>query len=233
MMMLWLVRAIGIAAALVFVVALYMQYAQPHFAWVGEAKEKLPGGFGGHVLAMEFVRTGDDVEKIVGPPGHTNRATMRRKIEIDFIWIGCYALLFILVSILLGTRSFPFSVYLAFIAAACGLFAAGFDVVENRGILYALELTKDPPTIEAFRGIREAAILKWTFSFVAMGLLAITFFHRGLGVSLIGYCFAATALVGFIGLWHNPLIGLSTGPLSLGILFLAVQALARPDAFLR
>ena len=231
--MLWLVRAIGFAASLVLVVALYMQYARPHFTWVGEAKEKLPGGFGGHVLAMEFVRTGDDVDKIVGPPGHTNRATMRRKIEIDFVWIGCYALLFILVSILLGTRLFPSSVYLALIAAACGLFAAGFDVVENRGMLYALELTKDPATAEAFRGIREAALLKWTLSFVAMGLLAVTFFGQGLGVSLVGYCFAATAIVGFVGLWHNPLIGLSTTPLSIGILLLAVQALTWPDEFLR
>lgn len=64
-----------------------------------------------------------------------------------------------------------------------------------------------------------------------MGLLAVTFFGRGLGVSLIGYCFAATALIGFVGLWHNLFIGFSTILLSLGILLLAVRALAWPDAF--
>jgi hypothetical protein len=231
--MLWLVRAIGIAAALVLAVALYMEYGRPHFTWVGGAKVKLPGGFGGHVLAMEFVRTGGDMEVIVGPQGHANRATMQRKIEIDFLWIGCYTLLFVLVAVLLGTRPFPSSIYLAFLAAACGLLAAGFDVVENRGLLHALELTKDEATAETLRGIREAAILKWTLSYVAMGLLAVTFLGKDLGVSLVGYCFAATAIIGFIGLWHYPLIGMSIPPLALGLLLLAGQALGRADVFLR
>lgn len=233
MPMLWLVRAVGVAAAVVLVVALFMEFWPPRFERIGDKREPLPGGFGGHVLAMEFVRDGAEVEKIVGPPGHANRATMRRKIRIDFIWVVCYSALFVLVGVLLGARQFHASGYLACVAVVCALSAAGFDVVENRGMLRALELTKEEATAEALRGIREAALLKWALSYVAMGLLAVTFFGRGRGVSLVGYCFAAAAFVGFAGLWHNPVIGLSVPPLALGLLLLAVQALARPDGFLR
>ena len=232
MMMLWLVRAVGLAAALVLAVALYMELSPPRFEWVCGKKE-LPGGFRGHVLAMEFVRDGADMLKIVGPSGHPNRAALRRKIKIDFVWIACYSLQFALVAVLLAARQFHASLYLAVVAVVCALSAAGFDVAENRGMLRALEVTPEEATAAALRGIREAALLKWALSYVAMGLLAMAFFGHGWGVSLVGYCFAAAAMVGFAGLWHNPLIALSVPPLALGLLLLAAQALARPDAFLR
>jgi len=230
--MLWFVRAIGIVSALVLLVALYMQFGRPRFIEVGEQGGKLPGGFGGHMLAMEFVRSTEDIEAIVGAPGHPNRMTMRRKIEVDNVWIGCYALLFVFVSILLGTRQFPSAMYLAVVAALCGFAAAGFDIIENRGILRALELTKGAAASDILPLIREAALLKWALVFVSMAILAITFFGRDEWVSLIGYCFATTAIVGFVGLWRNPLLGLSSLPMAVGLLLLTVQAFWRADQFL-
>jgi hypothetical protein len=232
-MMLWLVRAVGAAALLVLVVALYMGFGPPHFRRAGPGERgEFPGGFRGPVLSMEFVRNGEEVEKIVGLPGDPDRATLRRKTMIDLFWIACYSLLFVLTAVLLGTRQFPFSNYLACVAAVCALSAGGFDVAENRGMLHALQLTREEATVEVLRGIREAALLKWALSFVAMGLLALTFFGRDWGVSLVGYCFAAAAAVGFVGLWHYPTIELSVFPLLLGLILLAAQALARPGAFL-
>lgn len=230
--MLWLVRLIGVISALVLIVALFMQFGRPRFIEVDGQGGKLPGGFGGHMLAMEFVRSADDLEAIVGAPGHPNRTTMRRKIEIDNVWIGCYALLFVLVSILLGAQHFPSAVYLAVVAALCGFTAAGFDIIENRAIFRALGLAESAATSEALPLIREAALLKWAFVFISMAILAISFFGREGWVSLIGYCFATTALIGFIGLWRNPLLGISSLPMAIGLLLLAVQALWRADRFL-
>jgi len=231
-MMIRLVQAVGISAALVFVVALYMEFGLGSFVQIGGPGERLPGGFRGHVLAMEFVRNGDDVERVVGPPGHVNRETMRRKINVDFVWIGCYTLLFFLVAVLLAGRGVPSSIYMAAVAFICAASAAGFDVVENRGMLGAMELPKERATAEALQFIREAALLKWALSYVAVGVLALTFFGGDRWVSSVGYFFAAAA-VSFAGLWHHPLIGLSVLPLVLGLLLLAVQALKRPEAFLR
>lgn len=230
--MLWFVRAIGIVSALVLLVALYMQFGRPRFIEVGEQGGKLPGGFSGHMLAMEFISSADDIKAIVGAPGHPNRVTMRRKIAVDNVWIGCYALLFVFVSILLGTRQFPSAMYLAMVAALCGIAAAGFDLIENRGIIRALELAEDATTSDALSSIREAALLKWALVFVSMAILAITFFGRDGWLSFIGYCFATTALVGVVGLWRNPLLGLSSLPMAVGLLLLTAQALWRAERFL-
>ena len=187
------------------------------------------GGFSKPVLALEFVQTTEQAHAILDP---NNREPMRRQIYLDFAWILFYALLYVTVSALLARRNCPWAFYLAAVAAIAGVGAAAFDVVENLGML---RVVNDPaisqPTLAGLH-IRDAAIVKWTLSFVALSILAVTFYGLNRTLTWIGFLFSLTALVGFVGLWHTPWLGLLVPlPMLLGLALLAYAALRSPKTF--
>ena len=224
-----LLRVIGVLALLVIVGAVWMAIVSRGFLSVSQS-ERLPGNFKGHVMAMEFVNHVADIEAIVGGKGHPNRDTMRKVTRIDFLWIACYALLFVAVSLLLARRSCPWAIYLAWVAGVCGVSAAVFDLSENWRILEVLDAPE--VTQQMVNNIRDAAIVKWTLVFVTMALLAVTFFGMGWRVGLIGWAFAATALMGLVGLVHKPNIGFIALPMLSGLLLLMILAIGFPQKLL-
>jgi hypothetical protein len=227
--MIWLVRMIGALAFLVIAVAVWMAVVSYQFD-PAELSAELTGGFKKPVMAMEFAQNAEQVGVILDQKEKKNREVMRKEMYLDFIWIACYGLLFVAVSVLLAQRQHPWSVYLAFVAAVCGVGAAGFDVMENLGILRVL----NAPAItqQMVNDIRDAALVKWTLCFVAMALLATAFYGLGRRITWIGYAFTATAIVGFIGLWHKPLIGLMALPMLIGLLLLFVRSFTDTEKFL-
>jgi hypothetical protein len=220
-----MVRIVGVLALLVVVVAIWMAIVQGQFE--KNPDEGLPGGFQGRVLAMEFVSNTTDVEKILAPDVTRNREVMQTVLMIDFIWIACYGLLFVTISWLLMRRRCPWARYLGFVALIAGVASAAFDVRENRRILAVM--SQFPYDQNLVNQVNDAALLKWTLGFVAIALLAIAF--QDLANRLanwISISFIVTAVVGFIGLWRYPLLGLVAIPLLIALILLAFTAFFRP-----
>lgn len=188
------------------------------------------GGFTRPVMALEFVETSEQARAILD--ANDNREAMRRQLYLDFVWISCYGLLYLGLSVLLSRRNCPWAVYLSWVAAICGVGAAAFDVMENLGIL---RVVNEPAISQAALSglhIRDAAIVKWTLSFMAMALLALTFYGLDKRLTRIGFLFSLTAVAGFIGLWQKPLLGVLVPlPMLVGLVLLSYTALRHPEIF--
>jgi hypothetical protein len=222
----YLVWFTGIAAVLVIVVAVWMAIASLGFEPVGDAG--LPGGFHGRVLALEFVSSVGDAQKVLGPDVSRNTEVMRKVISIDFVWIACYAALFVLIGVMLSRRNCPWARYLALVAIVSGLAAAAFDVKENTKILELLSSTA--VTQEQLNAVRDATLTKWTLSFVSMAVLAIAFMDLANKVAFwISTLFILTAMVGLLGLLNHRLLSLISIPLVIGLVLLSVTAFKWPE----
>lgn len=188
----------------------------------------LPGKFGGRVIALEFVSSVSDIPNVLGPNVSKNTQVMRKVLSIDFIWIGCYAALFVLVGAMLSRRNCPWAKYLALVAIVTGLAAAAFDVREN---LKTIELlVSQSVTQEHVNAIRDASIIKWTLSFFSIALLAIAFLDLANRMAFaIAVAFVVTSIVGLLGLWNHNLLALIQFPLLVGLTLLSITAFVWPN----
>ena len=220
-----MVRFVGVFALLVVVLGLTIFIVSRQFEPV---PGKLLGEFRERGPAMQFVHTTDDVTQVLGSNVSLNSKVMKRVLTVDFFFIGCYALLYLSISRLLMKRNCPWARYLGIVAMVAGLSAAVADVRENRAILKVLSEAPNHMQITV-NPIIEAALLKWTFTFVAIALLAIAFQDLESRLARwISISFIVTAVVGFAGLWKHPLFALSFFPLAIGLLLLAFTAFTRP-----
>ena len=225
-----LARVIGIFALLVLLVAVWMGVGARAFTCLQQPC--LPNGFRGHVAALEFARTVPDVGAIVGDVGNPNRDVMRRQLNRDFIFIAFYLVLYLLLVVVLSrTRSVaPLLIVITVAAAVC---TAGFDVLENVRALRVLNIPLASLDGAQVAGILDAAVIKWTFSFVTVALLSLAFRH-GDGLSkLLRGLLLLTALMGLVGLVFHPLIPFSMLPLLLGLLVLIGSGLFKPLRLVR
>lgn len=199
-----------------------------------------PFQFSQQVIAMEFIQTPDQLPVILAGEGNNsidsrNLLAMRAEMRRDFVFIGCYALLYVAVSALFARRRCPWAVYLACIAGVCGVGAALFDIRENLAILNVLDALDLNQLVDqqAVNAIHSAAILKWELSFVTAGLLALTFYGLDNWLSFIGYALTLTAVIGFAGLFYLPLLPWAFLPLIIGLILLSIFALIRPRKFVQ
>jgi hypothetical protein len=221
-----MVRIVGVLALLVVVVAIVMGIVQwRQFEKVPDGG--LPDGFKGRVVAMEFVSSTANIDRILGPDVSHNRQVMETVLMIDFVWIICYALLYISISVLLMGRNCPWARYLGFLALLAGVAAAVFDFLENVKIIQAMNYYEQ----SLVNSVNDAALLKWTFGFVAIALLAIAFQDLESRLAYwISISFIVAAVVGFAGLWNHQVLALAFLPLLIGLILLIFTALARPHA---
>lgn len=219
-------RMTGLFALLVLALAVWMGVNGQSFVCV-QPQPCLPGGFGGHVLALEFARTTADVQAIVGDVGHPNREVMRRALYIDFGFIASYLVLYLLLAAILErtTRDLPLLTVLAIVGA---LWTAGFDVLENVRALKVLATPLSNLDDATVANIPDAAVIKWTFSFVTIALLSFAFPHGQRATNTLRALFILTAAAGMLGLAVHRLMWLSSIPLLLGLLFLIFDGLSRP-----
>ena len=173
-----------------------------------------------------------DVKAIVGDMADPNRAVMRREINRDFIFIAFYLVLYLLLAAALArTASAP--PLLTVIAVTAAICTAGFDVLENVRVLKVLSIPLAGLDGATVAGILDAAVLKWTFSFVTIALLSLAF-QRGSGLhKALRTLFLVTALAGLVGLISHPLIPFSFIPLLIGLLVLVISGLFRPLRLIR
>jgi hypothetical protein len=195
------VRLAAVMAVVVILVGAWM------FFTAGFEHDDLPRGFTSPVLAMQMARSMQEVEMIVGEPGHSDRSEMRDQQYMDFAFIAAYWLEFSLISVLLGRRSFRFAKALGLCAGLCATLAALLDVRENLAILKVLSASPTPENDPLVHAVRHAAVPKWALLFVAMILLSFVFLGRrdwrlmsGLPFLGTGLLFMLTGSIGLIGL---------------------------------
>jgi hypothetical protein len=224
------IRALGVLSFLVLAGAVLMAVVGALQFDPGVLPADRTGGFMRPVMALEFVETTDQASVILDQNNQHNRPVMRNQLYIDFVWLGCYGLLYLALSYLLARRNCPWARYLSCVAAICGAGAAAFDVRENLGMLQVVNDPTINQSILASLHIRDAAIVKWTLSFVTMALLATTFYGVGKKLGRIGFFFTLTALAGFIGLWYKPLLGVVVPPpMLIGLVLLTYTAWRSPQ----
>jgi hypothetical protein len=215
-----LIRTIGVVTIIVIAIVLTMVVTAPHYQ-----TSNRPSAFRAPVIALELVGSAAEGKAILDQTSG-GAAAITRAMYFDFGFIAGYALLYVLISVLLARRNGPLAKYLAWVAATSGLASAGFDVVENLGILRLINAA--PITEEMARNIRDASLIKWTLGFVTIALLAVTFHALTKRAAWIGYAFTATAIVGLVALIFKPLLPLSFVPILFGQVWLIIVCLKWP-----
>lgn len=212
-----LMALIGIAASLVLAVACLMAI-RLEFHYHGSPP--YPGGYDSPVAALEFIRNPADLKIVLGDPpckdqfqdpksvenAKSNRALLQYTIDWDYIWIALYGILFLLNASLLAKRKCPLAVYSAVLGAVLAVTGAGLDVLENLRMTAALDASNVTQLMTS--AIREAAILKWTFLFITLAVLSMTYSGMSRPVRWIGYLLTAAACIGFAGLWFPKLLSI-------------------------
>lgn len=232
------VRIVGLLAVLMLAVGIWNSASRDFHPSTIKNAARSPFNLSHQVIAMEFVQTPEQLPVILAGEENNsidsrNLRAMRAEMRRDFVFIGCYALLYVAVSLLFARRRCPWAVYMAWVAGVCGVGAAVFDIRENLAILNVLNTLDLNQLVDqqAVNAIHSAAILKWALSFVTAGLLALTFYGLDNWLSFIGYALTLTAVSGLAGLLYPPMIAWSFLPMIIGLILLAILALFRPQKF--
>jgi hypothetical protein len=187
--------------------------ALPHFSNASRPVR----GISDPILAMEVVRNVTEVDAVLSDAPSPDREAMRIKQYADFGFIGGYAALFVLMSLLLRPR------YVAIGAGALGVTAAIFDVIENLGILRVVDVDLRHTTQAMVDAIRYPSLIKWTLVSLSLALFAILLLRTPrLGLRIVGAFDILAALLGLLGLFDNRFLAWTGIPMLAGLLGLAI-----------
>jgi hypothetical protein len=176
-------------------------------------------GISNPILAMEVVRNVAEVDAILGEAPSPDREVMRIKQYADFGFIGGYAALFVLMSILLAGQGRA----IAISAAALGIAAALCDVLENLGILRIVDVDLSHTTQAMIDSIRYPSLIKWALASLALGLLGVLAMRtRRTGLRIVGALYVLAALLGLCGLSENRFLQWMGIPMLGGFIGLAI-----------
>ena len=176
-------------------------------------------GISNPILAMEMVRNVAEVDSVLGAAPSPDREAMRIKQYADFGFIVAYAALYVLMSMLLIDQGRV----IAISAAALGVIAAVFDVIENLGILRIVDVDLPHTTQAMIDAIRYPSLIKWTLASLALGLLGILALRaRRTGLRIVGALDVLASLLGLYGLQNNVSLQLLGGPMLGGLVGLAI-----------
>jgi hypothetical protein len=207
------VKTVAVLAA-ICVALLIILNGKPDFT----SATRPPRGIANPVVALQMARNATEVDAILGDAPSPDREAMRIKQYIDFVFIPCYAALYIALAGMFRHR-------LAYIAAACGVAAAVADVFENIGILRVVNAPLALTTQGMVDAIRIPSLIKWALVWIATAIFAWLFL-RGAGWLLrsIGVLDAVAAALGFIGLLDNAVLVWAGIPMLLALVGLAFSA---------
>jgi hypothetical protein len=181
----------SLALAALYLPALFRTSA-PHPA--------LPYGFTNPSVAIEMVRTSDDVRTLAEEPGSRRNLWHRSGLTFDFLAITVFALLNLAQCAALAERRFFGALWLAAAAATCSAGGALFDVVENFQLFALLDLPANDPRLPVrIADLSAATGWKWNLLFLALLLLSANFFRKERRwEAVVGLLYLAA---GGIGLW--------------------------------
>lgn len=250
--MIWLIRAIGIVGIAYLGIGLWMGISGKKFKQIkaedvrgSDCESSLPNSPPKFVLAMELPKSRCDIASVIGDiingVPHPNRDEMRHQIRLDtFGFIPAYLLIYVLLGILLMQRGAKWAIYLGVITIICGIAAACFDLLENKRIINAVNLTLGDTKDTTAQLIRTASLWKWALSFMTIGILSSIFFNANRVAptlanalcAIIGVIFVGVAIIGLCGVWRNYLLEIVIQPLAFGTLLLIALCLYRPQTLL-
>jgi hypothetical protein len=171
------------------------------------------------VLAMEVARNVTEVDAILSDSPSADREAMRIKQYADFGFICAYAGLYLVMSLLLMPQGRAIAIF----AAALGVLAAIFDVIENLGILRVVNTDLAHTTQAMIDAVRYPSLIKWALASLALGLLAILFLRlKCAGPRIVGALYLIAALLGLYGLYDNAVLQWTGIPTLAGFIGLAV-----------
>ena len=176
-------------------------------------------GISNPILAMEVVRNVAEVDAILSDAPSPDREVMRIKQYADFGFIGGYAALYVLMSMLLIREGRA----IAISAASMGVAAAICDVIENLGILRIVDVDLGHTTQAMIDAIRYPSLIKWALASLALGLLGILALRSGRsGLRVVGALDVLAALLGLCGLSENRFLQWMGIPMLGGLIGLAI-----------
>jgi carboxypeptidase PM20D1 len=199
-----------------------------------------PQGLGSPVLEMEMVRSADEIHAVLRDPvGWHNREVMRLQICEDWPFIVLYWLFFLGLGVILfrcnWTGARVLGVLLVFSATA----AAGGDVLEDLGILRALDADVASLDDSMAYAIRTPSLAKWGLLagvYLAAAPLFLSYRRGPIGAGFLstlgGVLLLLAAAFGFAGVIWNPAINVSMGCFVLFMLLMLVLSLVYPESFL-
>jgi hypothetical protein len=132
-----------------------------------------PPRFGDPMLALQFARDVQDVDWILGDAPSPDREVMRVKQYVDFGFIACYASLCAALGAMAARRG-GWRQITGIAAGICGVAAGVFDVLENRSILYLLDVPLRATTPAMIQAIRGPSTAKWALAGVTVVLLVVS-----------------------------------------------------------
>jgi hypothetical protein len=182
-------------------------------------------GFTNPSVAIEMVRTPDDVRTLAEEPGSRRNLWHRSGLTFDFLAITVFGLLNLAQCAALAERRFLGALWLAAVAAICAAGGALFDVVENFQLFAILDLpTNDPRLPVRIADLSAATGWKWNLLFLALLLLAANFFRKERRwEAVVGLLYLAAGGIGLWGTAHrSPAIETGYVLLLWGIVGLAV-----------
>jgi hypothetical protein len=126
------------------------------------------------VLALQFVRSVEEVDWILGDAPSPDREVMRIKQKIDFAFIGAYSALLVTLALIVR-RLGGWKQATGIAAGICGIATGVFDVIENRAILNILDVPLRNTTPAMLNAIRQASVVKWSLAAATLILLSSYF----------------------------------------------------------
>jgi len=167
-------QEIRIVGGMAFLFALYS-------IWMGQMTALgLPDGYQNPVLALELVKDGADIDKIMvakSASGKSARDFIIKSTHKDFGYIVVYVFFFICLSLLLTRTNVSWARWAGWAAATCAFLGGVLDLIEDRGMLAATRLGSAKGTDALANSIRYPSLGKWTMLYIfclLMGLLLIS-----------------------------------------------------------
>ncbi|MGH9592895.1 MAG: hypothetical protein ACRD5L_07370 [Bryobacteraceae bacterium] len=158
-------KRVAWALAVLTAVMLVLLLGRPSFT-----NASRPPRFGNPQLALQFVRSVEEVDWILGDAPSPDREVMRIKQYVDFGFIVSYTAMLLACSVLVF-RAGGWRQALGIAAGICASATAIFDVIENRAILKLLDVPLRATTPAMLNAIRSASAAKWTLAAVTIVLL--------------------------------------------------------------
>jgi hypothetical protein len=226
-----LIRTFGWILIVLIGLAVYARLAKKEYP-----ERTLPGGTKNPVIALELVKSKDEIKMTLGEDGDESSETMRGMLRKDvkgdsFVFIPLYWALIMAMSWLLTRRQIDGAFWMGIVAGACITGAAIFDYMENSGMSTALDTSIARTTDQMAAAIRNPSLAKWALIFIAMGLLSALFWRQNWIVA-IAVIYLLIGIIGMIGLIYHQAIEWAFTLMAVSMILVALLFAFWPKQFL-
>ena len=210
-------RRLGLLAMLAVALALLLA-GRPSFT----NASRPPRGLSTTIVAMEMVRSVEEVDLILGDAPSPDREVMRIKEYVDFAFLTAFLGFFLALGLVMA-RSPGWDRAAGIAAAICAVGTAAFGISQNLAILRILDVPLYQTTAGMLNAIRSASAAKWALLGITSLLLSRYFLRTpGWPRRAVGALLALSGALDLGGLYANILLDWSGIPTLAGLLGAAI-----------